>query len=58
MISRPVDLTLSDETRGKVNSDVIYFGVMSKRYFLLVYAMIKGDMVISTKSCLSAGGHQ
>jgi hypothetical protein len=34
-----------------------YFGTMSK-IVLFVLAMIKGDMVISSESCLSFDGHQ
>jgi len=57
-MSISVDLFLKPfKTRKKLIVTPSYFGVMSK-IVLFVHAMIKGDMIISTKSCLRDDGHQ
>ena len=45
------------ENKEKLIVTPLYFVIMSK-IVLLVQAMIKGDMIISSESCLSFDGHQ
>jgi hypothetical protein len=47
----------NQRNREKLNSNAVTFEIMSK-IVLLLYAIAKGDILISTNSCLSANGQQ